>query len=156
MKPCPFDEMSRRRFECLRNEDPEIFDLLRREYEHQTNVLCLVASSSVAITHITGLVVSGIHAGPINHAHLTTTCNYKQLHGLRGGLMGKDCDVVPPGATKPFQEFVQKTVLPLLHGTPLLNSIVAKARALARAVTSEFNILMDRVVDTAGEITHSL
>jgi len=110
------------------------------------------------ITHIAGLVVSGIHASPINHAHFTTTCTHKQLYGPRGGLilMGKDYDVVPPGATKPLHELVQKSVFPLIQGAPPLNGIAAKARALARAVTPEFNILMDRIVKTAREFARQL
>ena len=51
------------------------------------------------ITHIAGLVITGLHPSSIDHAHITTTCTHKQLYGPRGGLilMGRDCETPGPG-----------------------------------------------------------
>lgn len=103
------------------------------------------------ISHIAGLVVAGEHPSPIDHAHFTTTSTYKQLYGPRGGLilMGKDHESPGPDGKIKLSEMVQRAVFPFFQGTPNLNVVAAKARALAMVVTPEFKTLARRIVTDA-------
>lgn len=109
------------------------------------------------ITHIAGLVVAGLHPSPIDHAHFTTTCTHKQLYGPRGGLVmiGKDHDRPAPTGNRTLAELVQKAVFPFFQGAPNLNSIAAKASALARVLRPEFKTLAQRIVDEAKALARS-
>jgi glycine hydroxymethyltransferase len=100
------------------------------------------------ITHIAGLVIAGEHPNPIDDAHVTVTCTHKQLYGPRGGLIliGKDFDSPGPGGKGTLAQAMQRGVFPFMQGAPLINNIVAKARALHRAMTPEFREVSRRIV----------
>lgn len=110
------------------------------------------------ISHIAGLVGAGEHPSPIDYAHFTTTSTYKQLYGPRGGLilMGKDATNTAPGGKKTLAELIQKAVFPLFQGTPHINTIAAKARALARVMSPEFKRLAHRIVTNAKCLAQAL
>ena len=110
------------------------------------------------ITHIVGLVIAGEHPSPIDVAHITTTCTHKQMYGPRGGLilMGKDWQCPDPSGQVTLAERIQKGVFPFMQGAPLVNKIVAKARALARTMTPEFKQLARRIVVLAKALAQSL
>jgi len=103
------------------------------------------------ISHIAGLVVAGEHPSPIDQAHFTTTSTYKQLYGPRGGLilMGKDHLCLAPDGKRTLSEMMQRAVFPFFQGTPNINAIAAKARALAMVVTPEFKRLAHQIVTNA-------
>ncbi|MCY9165988.1 serine hydroxymethyltransferase [Bacillus atrophaeus] len=102
------------------------------------------------ISHIAGLVASGVHPSPINHAHFTTTSTYKQLYGPRGGLImsGRDWETQISGS-KTLAEVIQSGVFPQMQGTPTLSGIAAKARALAIVNTTQFRTLAENIVSSA-------
>lgn len=109
------------------------------------------------ISHIAGLVVAGEHPSPVDHAHFTTTSTYKQLYGPRGGLIliGRDADTPGPDGKKTLPEIIQRAVFPFFQGTPNLNAIAAKARALAMVLTPEFKTLARRIVADARVLAKS-
>ena len=109
------------------------------------------------ITHVAGLVVAGLHPSPIDHAHFTTTCTHKQIYGPRGGLIlvGRDADAPAPDGKRTLSALVQKAVFPFFQGAPNLNSIAAKASALARVMRPEFKVLANRIVDDARALAES-
>jgi glycine hydroxymethyltransferase len=104
------------------------------------------------ISHIAGLVASGIHPSPIDHAHFTTTSTYKQLYGPRGGLImsGRDWETQISGS-KTLAEVIQSGVFPKMQGTPTLSGIAAKARALAIVNTPQFRVRAQNIVSMARE-----
>lgn len=110
------------------------------------------------ISHIAGLVVAGLHSSPINYAHFTTTSTYKQLYGPRGGLilMGNDYHHKPRGSQKTLAEIIQRAVFPSFQGTPHLNTIAAKARALDFVQSPQFQELAQRIVDDAKALASGL
>ncbi|MEU7104422.1 serine hydroxymethyltransferase [Streptomyces sp. NPDC046215] len=110
------------------------------------------------ISHISGLVVAGLHPSPIDLAHVTTTSTYKQLYGPRGGLilMGKDAGTRVPGSRRTFAETLQSAVFPFVQGTPQLQAIAAKGRALALAAEPAFKELAGRVLDGAATLAAAL
>jgi glycine hydroxymethyltransferase len=110
------------------------------------------------ISHIAGLVATGLHPSPIDHAHVTTTSTYKQLYGPRGGLIliGRDADTAAPGGRRGLAEHMQSAVFPYLQGTPRLNTVAAKARALDRVASADFRELTERVVADASALAAAL
>lgn len=98
------------------------------------------------ITHIAGLVATGEHASPIDHAHIVTTCTHKQLFGPRGGLilLGQSADSkVVTGSS--LASVVDRAIFPLLQGAPNNNMVAAKARILDFAQTAEFRSIVRRI-----------
>jgi glycine hydroxymethyltransferase len=109
------------------------------------------------VSHIAGLVAAGLHASPVDHAHVTTTSTYKQLYGPRGGLIliGRDHDLrLADGRT--LADTMQAATFPFYQGTPSLAAVAAKARALAAAATPEFAARMERVLAGAAALAGSL
>jgi glycine hydroxymethyltransferase len=110
------------------------------------------------ISHIAGLVAAGLHPSPIDQAHITTTCTHKQLFGPRGGLimMGRDAHTVGPDGKRTLAEVIQSGVFPLMQGAPMLHTIAAKARALARVTSPEFAELAARIQGNAAALAEAL
>jgi len=110
------------------------------------------------ITHIAGLVIAGEHPSPIDIAHITTTCTHKQLYGPRGGLimMGKDHELPSPKGKGTLTSLMQSGLFPFTQGAPIINSIVAKARALDRANKPEFKALAKRIVNLSRALASSM
>jgi len=107
------------------------------------------------ITHIAGLVIAGLQPNPIDIAHFTVTCTHKQLYGPRGGLilMGKDWESpCPEGEKGPLWHLVQRRLFPFTQGAPLVNTIVAKARVLARCAGAQFKADAERIMLLARAI----
>ena len=110
------------------------------------------------ISHIAGLVASGLHASPVDVAHITTTSTYKQLFGPRGGLilLGNDAAGSTRFGGQSLEQIVQKSVFPFFQGTPDLASIAAKARALDLAARPAFVDLCKRITRCASTLAASL
>ncbi|MFI2782679.1 serine hydroxymethyltransferase [Streptomyces sp. ALB3] len=110
------------------------------------------------VTHIAGLVAAGLHPSPVDAAHFTTTCTFKQLYGPRGGLimMGRDAGHVPEGSTRTLAQLIQSAVFPLMQGSPEVHTIAAKARAMGRLLQPEFRELAGRIRADADALAASL
>jgi glycine hydroxymethyltransferase len=103
------------------------------------------------ISHISGLIIQGLHPNPLDHAHVTTTCTHKQLCGPRGGLImcGKDYKMKISHKNISLKKNFQSAVFPFSQGAPIMNMIAAKARALAYAKTTEFRQVAHRIIGNA-------
>jgi glycine hydroxymethyltransferase len=110
------------------------------------------------ISHTAGLVVTGRHPSPIDHAHVTTTCTHKQLYGPRGGLIlsGPDADAPAPRGSGTLADFLQRSVFPFMQGAPAVNVIAAKARALAEVTGPRFAETTRRIVVLADTMAREL
>lgn len=110
------------------------------------------------ISHISGLVIAGLHESPIDYAHVTTTCTHKQLFGPRGGLIlsGKDAKSKIIGEDITLEDKLQRAVFPFFQGAPMINLIAAKAIALELAGSLEYTQTMQRVVDNAKMLAKCL
>ncbi|MGL5355318.1 MAG: serine hydroxymethyltransferase, partial [Cetobacterium sp.] len=73
----------------------------------------------VDMAHIAGLVATGLHPSPIQHAHIVTTTTHKTLRGPRGGLILTNDEEV---AKK-----IDKIIFPGIQGGPLMHVIAGKA-----------------------------
>lgn len=103
------------------------------------------------ISHIAGLVITGLHESPIEYAHITTTCTHKQLFGPRGGLIlsGKDAKNKIIGDDITLEDKLQRAVFPFFQGAPMMNQIAAKAITFELAGSLEYKHTIQRVVDNA-------
>ena len=118
----------------------------------------------VDMAHIAGLVATGLHPSPIEHAHFITSTTHKTLRGPRGGLIliGKDEEnrlgITAPksGRTKRHSELIDTAVIPGIQGGPLLHIIAAKAVAFRQALQPSFADYQRRVVANARALATAL
>ncbi|MGM0608642.1 MAG: serine hydroxymethyltransferase [Candidatus Muiribacteriota bacterium] len=99
------------------------------------------------VSHIAGLIVTGLHPSPQGHAHFITTTTHKTLRGPRGGLIL--CD-------KKDAKKINKTIFPGIQGGPLMHTIAAKAVAFGEALKPEFKDYQKQVIDNAQKLGKEL
>ncbi|GIT27225.1 MAG: hypothetical protein CM1200mP41_32690 [Gammaproteobacteria bacterium] len=100
------------------------------------------------MAHFAGLVAGGQHASPVGHAHVVTATTYKNLRGVRGGLILTN----DAGMAKK----IDSAVFPGLQGSTLLNAIAAKAVCLGEALQPEFTVYAERVLANARALAGML
>ncbi|WII23478.1 serine hydroxymethyltransferase [Buchnera aphidicola] len=84
------------------------------------------------ISHVAGLIVSGLYPSPINYAHVVTTTTHKTLSGPRGGL------ILSNEGDKILYDKLNKSVFPGSQGGPLMHVIAGKAIAFKEAMKKSF------------------
>jgi len=87
------------------------------------------------------LVAAGIYPNPFPHAHVVTSTTHKTLRGPRGGLILTNDEKI--------SKLVNSAIFPGLQGGPLMHIIASKAVALGEALTPEFKVYSQNVVDNA-------
>lgn len=106
------------------------------------------------IAHISGLVLSGVHASPEPYVHLITTTTHKTLKGPRGGMImvtEKWLEKDPDLAKK-----IDKSVFPGLQGWPHDHQTLAICVALGEALKPEFKVMAQGIVDNAKALAEEL
>ncbi len=99
------------------------------------------------IAHVAGLVAAGLHDDPVPHCDFVTTTTHKTLRGPRGGMTM---------ATKEWGVRINKAVFPGMQGGPLMHVIAAKAVAFGEALSPEFKVYSQRVIDNAQALGAAL
>ncbi len=95
----------------------------------------------VDMAHIAGLVATGVHPSPLEHAHVVTTTTHKTLRGPRGGMiLSNDLDL---------GKKINSAVFPGYQGGPLMHVIAGKAVAFGEALKPEFTDYIKQVVANA-------
>ncbi|USN57937.1 MAG: serine hydroxymethyltransferase [Candidatus Peribacteria bacterium] len=106
------------------------------------------------IAHISGLVLSGVHASPVPYVHMVTTTTHKTLKGPRGGMImvtEKGLEKDPDLAKK-----IDKSVFPGLQGGPHDHQTLAICVALGEALKPEFKVMAQGIVDNAKALAEAL
>ena len=140
---------------CGASAYPRAIDFARfRQIADETGALLLAD-----ISHLSALVMGGVHASPIDYAHVTTTSTYKP-GGPRGGLIlsGKDYDrriKTASGETQLWQ-LIEKTTFPGIQGTPYFSNIAAKAVFFKEAVSEQYKARQFKVVENAKHLANAL
>ncbi len=106
------------------------------------------ATFLVDMAHFAGLVAGGVHANPLEHAHVVTTTTHKTLRGPRGGMVLTNDEAI---AKK-----INSAVFPGLQGGPLMHVIAAKAVAFGEALRPEFKSYSAQVVANARALAARL
>ena len=103
----------------------------------------------VDMAHIAGLVAAGLHPSPIPYAHVTTTTTHKTLRGPRGGMIL---------SSQAFADEykLNKAVFPGIQGGPLMHVIAGKAVCFKEALTPEFKVYQQGIVDNAQALCKGL
>ncbi len=92
------------------------------------------------IAHIAGLVVTGNHPSPIQHADFVTTTTHKTLRGPRGGMVL---------CKEQYAKDLDRSLFPGIQGGPLVHIVAAKAVSFAEALTPEFTEYQTQIVRNA-------
>ncbi len=102
----------------------------------------------IDMAHIAGLVAAGLHSSPVPYADVVTTTTHKTLRGPRGGLiLCRDAE---------FGKQFNKAIFPGIQGGPLMHVIAAKAVAFKEALSDEFKVYQQQVLDNAKALADEL
>ena len=103
----------------------------------------------VDMAHIAGLVAAGLHPSPIPYADVTTTTTHKTLRGPRGGM------ILSSNAVNEKYNF-NKAIFPGIQGGPLMHVIAAKAVCFKEALSDDFKVYQQGIVDNAQALCKGL
>lgn len=103
----------------------------------------------VDMAHIAGLVAAGLHPSPIPWAHVTTTTTHKTLRGPRGGL-------ILANQEEAEKYNFNKAIFPGTQGGPLMHVIAAKAVCFKEALTDDFKVYQQNIIDNAQALCRGL
>ena len=102
----------------------------------------------IDMAHIAGLVTAGLHPSPVPYADVVTTTTHKTLRGPRGGLiLCRDAE---------FGKQFNKAIFPGIQGGPLMHVVAAKAVAFKEALSDEFKVYQQQVLDNAKALADEL
>lgn len=106
------------------------------------------------ISHITGLVIAGVHPSPVPFAHVVMTTTHKTLRGPRGAMIL----VTDSGLQKDpdLAKKVDAAVMPGMQGGPHNNVTAGIAQALFEAAQPEFVEYGRQIVANAEALAAAL
>jgi glycine hydroxymethyltransferase len=100
------------------------------------------------IAHIAGLVAAGLHPSPLPYADVVSSTTHKTLRGPRGGIILTNNEEI---AKK-----INRAVFPGQQGGPLMHVIAAKAISFKEALTPEFKIYQQQIINNAKTLANEL
>ena len=103
----------------------------------------------VDIAHIAGLVVTGLHPSPFPYADVVTTTTHKTLRGPRGGMI-----LANKEAAEKYN--FNKAIFPGIQGGPLMHVIAGKAVCFKEALSPEFKVYAQNIIDNAQALCNGL
>lgn len=105
------------------------------------------AISMADISHISGLIIGGVHPSPFPFTDVVTTTTHKTLRGPRAAMIFcKD----------QFKDQINKAVFPGMQGGPHEHTIAGVAVALAEASKPEFKKYANQIVKNAKALADML
>ena len=106
------------------------------------------------ISHVSGLVLSGVYDSPIPYVHVVTTTTHKTLRGPRGAMIM----ITKKGTVKnvDLPKKIDRAVFPGLQGGPHNNTTAGIAQALFEAEGPEFKKYGEQVVKNAKILAEEL
>jgi len=99
------------------------------------------------IAHIAGLVATGLHPSPVQHADFVTTTTHKTLRGPRGGLIL---------CREKSAKEIDSMVFPGIQGGPLEHVIAAKAVCFHEALQPSFKNYQEQIVKNAKTLADGM
>jgi glycine hydroxymethyltransferase len=101
----------------------------------------------VDMAHIAGLVAADLHPNPVEVADFVTTTTHKTLRGTRGGMIL---------CKEKYAKAIDKAIFPGIQGGPLMHIIAAKAVSFKEALTDEFMVYQQQIIDNARALAEEL
>ena len=102
----------------------------------------------VDMAHFSGLVAGGAYPNPTKFADVVTSTTHKVLRGPRGGIILTN-----------NEELIKKfnsAIFPGLQGGPLMHVIAAKAVCFKEALSNDFKIYTNNVINNAKTLANAL
>jgi len=99
------------------------------------------------ISHITGLILGGVHPSPFPMADTGITTSHKSLRGPRGALMVCKAE---------YAQAIDKAIMPGLQGGPHNNTTAAIAVAFKEAESPAFKEYAAQIVKNAQALADTL
>jgi len=102
----------------------------------------------VDMAHFSGLVAGGAYPNPTKFADVVTSTTHKVLRGPRGGIILTN-----------NEELIKKfnsAIFPGLQGGPLMHVIAAKAVCFKEALSNDFKIYTNNVINNAKILSENL
>ena len=99
------------------------------------------------VSHITGLIVAGVHPSPVPYAHIITTTTHKTLRGPRGGMIM---------CKEKFAGAIDKAIFPGIQGGPHDHINAAKAVAFGEALKPSFKKYSEQTMKNAKALAAAL
>jgi glycine hydroxymethyltransferase len=99
------------------------------------------------IAHIAGLVATGLHPSPIEHADFVTTTTHKTLRGPRGGLIL---------CRERYAKEIDSQAFPGIQGGPLMHVIAAKAVCFHEALQPGFKFYQQQIIKNARALAEGM
>jgi glycine hydroxymethyltransferase len=122
---------------------PRIIDFARMgEIAREVGALMLAD-----IAHIAGLVATGLHPSPIEHADFVTTTTHKTLRGPRGGLIL---------CKERYAKEIDSQAFPGIQGGPLMHVIAAKAVCFQEALMPSFKTYQQQILKNARALAEGM
>jgi glycine hydroxymethyltransferase len=103
----------------------------------------------VDIAHIAGLVVAGLHPSPFPYADVVTTTTHKTLRGPRGGMILANKEIAE-------KYNFNKAIFPGIQGGPLMHVIAGKAVCFKEALSPEFKVYAQNIIDNSQALCNGL
>jgi glycine hydroxymethyltransferase len=92
------------------------------------------------MAHYAGLIAANVYPSPVGVADFSTSTTHKTLRGPRGGLILMKSE---------HEKAINSAVFPGLQGGPLMHVIAAKAAAFGEAMSRDFRVYQERVLENA-------
>ena len=122
---------------------PRIIDFARMgEIAREVGALLLAD-----IAHIAGLVATGLHPSPMEHADFVTTTTHKTLRGPRGGLVM---------CKERYAKEIDSQAFPGIQGGPLMHVIAAKAVCFHEALQPSFKTYQQQIIQNAKALAEGM
>jgi glycine hydroxymethyltransferase len=121
---------------------------LRIDFERLSKIAKSVgAYFMVDMAHYAGLIAAGVYPNPVPHADFVTTTTHKSLRGPRGGVILMKAE---------FEKQINSAIFPGIQGGPLMHVIAGKAVAFKEALSPEFKVYQQQVVENARVLAETL
>ncbi len=101
----------------------------------------------VDMAHYAGLIAAGVYPNPVPHADFVTSTTHKSLRGPRGGIILMKAE---------YEKMINSAIFPGIQGGPLMHVIAGKAVAFKEALTPEFKIYQQQVLQNADALARTL
>jgi glycine hydroxymethyltransferase len=122
---------------------PRVIDFARMgEIAREVGALMLAD-----IAHIAGMVATGLHPSPVEHADFVTTTTHKTLRGPRGGLIL---------CRERYAKEIDSQVFPGIQGGPLMHVIAAKAVCFQEALQPSFKAYQSQILANAKALAEGM
>ncbi len=105
------------------------------------------AISMADISHISGLIVTGLHPSPFPFTDIVMTTTHKTLRGPRGAIIL---------CKEKYAKQIDKAVFPGMQGGPHENAIAAKAIAFKEASQPSFKKYTEQIIKNAKALAKTL